>query len=212
MELFRRLKSYRQGLMEIAYWERKFQEEGGHHNTWRRSHFEELFIKSVGDPILFEAIFFTTAPVVDIGCGPRGSLEWVGPGRVLIGVDPLVDIYRDGRYFVQEDSNMLYIKGTAENLPLPTGFAQVLLSYDVLGRVSDFEKASSEILRVLRPGGYFLGGLDIDAPATPGEPTSLDEKSIREHLLEKMEMVYETVAPNVEGKHGILYCCYRKGV
>lgn len=33
--------------------------------------------------------------VLDVGCGPRGSLEWADRARVRVGLDPLVDAYRE---------------------------------------------------------------------------------------------------------------------
>ncbi len=52
-------------------------------------------------------------------------------------------------------TNVDFVKGDIENLPLPDNRFNVILSNCVLNLVPDKKKAFSEIMRVLKPGGHF---------------------------------------------------------
>jgi len=52
-------------------------------------------------------------------------------------------------------SNVDFIKGDIEQMPLPDNSYDVILSNCVLNLVPDKQKAFSEMLRVLKPGGHF---------------------------------------------------------
>ncbi|MFZ2286835.1 MAG: arsenite methyltransferase [Bacteroidales bacterium] len=52
-------------------------------------------------------------------------------------------------------SNIKFVKGDIEEMPLPDNSYDVVVSNCVLNLVPDKQKAFSEILRVLKPGGHF---------------------------------------------------------
>ena len=52
-------------------------------------------------------------------------------------------------------SNVNFLKGDIENIPLPDNSYDVVISNCVLNLVPHKEKAFAEILRVLKPGGHF---------------------------------------------------------
>jgi arsenite methyltransferase len=52
-------------------------------------------------------------------------------------------------------SNVSFVKGDIEAMPLPPGQVDVVVSNCVLNLVPDKQKAFTEILRVLKPGGHF---------------------------------------------------------
>lgn len=54
-----------------------------------------------------------------------------------------------------EYTNIEFIRGDIEEMPLPDNSYDVVISNCVLNLVPDKEKAFSEIMRVLRPGGHF---------------------------------------------------------
>jgi SAM-dependent methyltransferase len=83
--------------------------------------------------------------VVDVGCGygeTRKPVEELG-GK-WIGVEP----FEGGAHT---------IVGRAEALPLEDASCDVVVMNAVLEHVQDAGKAFSEVARILRPGGYFLG-------------------------------------------------------
>jgi len=52
-------------------------------------------------------------------------------------------------------SNVEFVRGDIEQIPLPENSYDVVISNCVLNLVPDKEKAFSEIMRVLKPGGHF---------------------------------------------------------
>lgn len=52
-------------------------------------------------------------------------------------------------------TNVAFVRGDIENMPLPDKQFDVILSNCVLNLVPDKQKAFSEIMRVLKPGGHF---------------------------------------------------------
>lgn len=52
-------------------------------------------------------------------------------------------------------TNVEFVKGDIDNMPFGDNFCDVIVSNCVLNLVPDKDKAFSEIMRVLRPGGHF---------------------------------------------------------
>ena len=71
---------------EVAYWRGVYRREGqltNDHYTW---FYTSYFGLGPAD--------YTDRRVLDIGCGPRGSLEWADMASERVGLDPLVDEYQ----------------------------------------------------------------------------------------------------------------------
>ena len=66
----------------------RFTEENG---VLGNEHFEVLFAEHFG----VHRSFFAGKRILDIGCGPRGSLEWASDTSRRVGSDPLVDAYSE---------------------------------------------------------------------------------------------------------------------
>ena len=47
----------------------------------------------------------------------------------------------------------------------------------------------AEILRVIKPGGLFIGSFNLEEPATACEPQQLNESIIRDNLLNSLEIL-----------------------
>ena len=60
--------------------------------------------------------FFGDKRILDIGCGPRGSLEWADNATETVGADPLVGVYRR---LGTDRHRMKYVEAGAERLPFP---------------------------------------------------------------------------------------------
>jgi ubiquinone/menaquinone biosynthesis C-methylase UbiE len=105
--------------------------------------------------------------VLDIGCGPRGSLEWADMAAERVGLDPLAERYRalgTGRH------RMRYVASGAESIPFPDGYFDVVCSFNSLDHVDDLDRVVAEIGRVVRPGGLFLLITDVNHKPTLTEP------------------------------------------
>lgn len=113
--------------------------------------------------------FYRDKKILDIGCGPRGSLEWADVASETVGLDPLADSYEKlgtGRH------RMKYVKAFSEAMPFPDGYFDVVSSMNSLDHVDDLDKTIGEIIRVTAPGGSFLLIVDVNHPATRCEPVT----------------------------------------
>lgn len=147
---------------ELAFWQLRAAAEGELGN----GHYERLFTLMFGLP----REHFAGKRLLDIGCGPRGSLEWADDALERVGLDPLVDRYRGlgiGRHA------MTYVAAPAEQIPFADGHFDIVSSLNSLDHVDDLDASRAEIARVLRPGGDLLLEVEIGHAATATEPHDL---------------------------------------
>jgi SAM-dependent methyltransferase len=95
--------------------------------------------------------------VLEIGCGYGGSavhFAELGAKRV-VGLEPFEKPCKQGRAFVAEKrvSNVKFVVGFGEQIPLRSNLFDVVTSYDVFEHVEDLGSVLDECLRVLKPGG-----------------------------------------------------------
>ncbi len=113
--------------------------------------------------------FYCGKRVLDIGCGPRGSLEWANMAADCVGLDPLADSYKELR---TKPHRMKYVAAPAELMPFGDEYFDVVSSFNSLDHVDDLEVSLTEIGRVLKPGGLFLLLTDVNHRPTVCEPLS----------------------------------------
>lgn len=98
--------------------------------------------------------------VVDVGCGAGiDSLiaaRMVGPTGAVVGVDMTPAMLERARSGARQAGfgHVAFHQGLAESLPVPDGWADVVISNGVINLCADKQQAFSEIRRVLKPGGY----------------------------------------------------------
>lgn len=149
-------------LGELAYWRERHAQEGrlgnAHYGPVFTDHFELAADRVRGSRIL------------DVGCGPRGSLEWSDGANLRVGLDPLAFEYRA---FGTATHRMQYVAATSDRLPFASASLDVVSAFNSLDHVEDVEATLSEVARVLRPGGDFLLLVDVNHEPTVLEPLSL---------------------------------------
>ena len=97
--------------------------------------------------------------VVDVGCGAGfDSLiasRMVGAEGSVVGVDMTPAMLVKARQSAAQAgmANVTFCEGYAEALPVPNGWADVVISNGVLNLVPDKAAALQEMARVLKPGG-----------------------------------------------------------
>ncbi|MEE9255649.1 MAG: methyltransferase domain-containing protein [bacterium] len=97
--------------------------------------------------------------VVDIGCGAGMdsflAASFVGPGGGVIGVEMTQEMLEKARAAAgEEEIPQLELKeGFAEDLPVPDGWADVVISNGVVNLCPDKSRVFAEMRRVLKPGG-----------------------------------------------------------
>ena len=118
-----------------------------------------------------EPSFYAGKRVLDIGCGPRGSLEWASMAAERVGLDPLVESYRS---LGIDKHQMSYVGVGAEHIPFDDGHFDVVASFNSLDHVDDLDAALREIARVTAPGGTWLLVVDVAHGPTVTEPQRLE--------------------------------------
>ncbi len=95
--------------------------------------------------------------VLDLGCGAGLDLllaaRAVGPSGRVIGLDMTDEMLHAASRNVAGQGNISLLRGYLEDIPLPDGSLDVVLSNCVINLSPDKEKCLSEAFRVLRPGG-----------------------------------------------------------
>ena len=149
---------------ELAYWKIQKLKTPQLNND----HYEEFYTHTFD----MRRSDYNGKSVLDIGCGPRGSLEWVPDTTVAIGLDPLAKEYID----LQVSSNKLKMKlveGYCENIPFEDNYFDIVTSFNSLDHVENLRLSTHEIQRVLKPGGLLLLICDVNRKATITEPHTI---------------------------------------
>jgi arsenite methyltransferase len=121
------------------------------------------------------------AVLASLGCGNPTALAQLSPGEVVLdlgsggGIDVLLSAKRVGptgkAYGLDMTDEMLalarenqrkagvgnveFLKGEIENIPLPDGSVDVIISNCVINLSADKDRVLGEAFRVLKPGGRF---------------------------------------------------------
>lgn len=146
---------------EMAFWESRTLIKG----VLSNDHYEYFYTTHFG----IDKSFYRDKKILDIGCGPRGSLEWATEAQVRVGLDPLADAYRrlgTGRHAME------YSASGAENIPYSNECFDIVCSLNSLDHVDNLDLVIPEIIRVIALEGLFLLLTDIHTHPTILEPAA----------------------------------------
>ncbi|GAC1610989.1 MAG: hypothetical protein NVS3B26_21010 [Mycobacteriales bacterium] len=128
----------------------------------------------VANPFLLRTI----APgerVVDVGSGAGldsfVAASYVGPRGRVVGVDMTDEMLAKARSNAAAlgARQVEFRKGYAEDLPVPSGWADAVLSNGVINLCEDKRVVLDEVWRVLRPGGFLQFADIAHARPIPGD-------------------------------------------
>src|SRR5215217_7401253 len=117
--------------------------------------------------------------VLDLGSGAGGdvliSARRVGPSGKAIGLDMTDEMLALARKNAADAgvANVEFVKGYIEDLPLPDGSVDVVISNCVINLSGDKQRVLNEAARVLKPGGRFAVS-DVIADEDMDEATRAD--------------------------------------
>jgi len=167
---------------ELNFWRSRLKINKG---KFSNSHYERLLLAIAEEP---SDDFLSGKIVADFGCGPRGSLVWASSALLRIGIDVLADRYADEFTDNIVSHGMIYLKSTENVIPLPSDFVDVMFTLNAMDHVDNFPVMCKEIIRVLKPGGEFIGSFNLEEPRSTCEPQQLNERIIKENLLNHLEV------------------------
>jgi ubiquinone/menaquinone biosynthesis C-methylase UbiE len=187
-------KDRAKAFFEWKYWQWQHLTEGGELSN---NHYLWSFTEGFG----LSRDFYKGLDVLDVGCGPRGSLEWCTEAKSIVGLDPLA------RKYTQLNSGtphrMKYVEGGAEEMPFNNHSFDVVSFMNSLDHVADLSRTLSEVHRVVRPGGHVLILTDIHDEPAVCEPTviSWDLKAefadeydiVLERRLRRFDKIYDSL-------------------
>jgi len=107
--------------------------------------------------------------VVDIGCG-AGIDSLIAAGMVgsegaVIGIDMTPSMLEKAQAGVGDLDHVEFRLGFGEELPVPDGWADVIISNGVVNLMPDKQEVFTEMARVLKPGGRIqIGDILVDRP------------------------------------------------
>ena len=147
---------------EIAFWRSERAAKGQLTNEWYLQFYTSTFD--------LEPSFYAGKRILDIGCGPCGSLEWADMAAERVGLDPLVPKYLK---MGADRHKMTYVAASSDAIPFPAEHFEVVCAFNSLDHVAHLEKTIVEIKRVVRPGGLFLLITEVNHRPTATEPIDL---------------------------------------
>ena len=187
-----------------------------------RDHYEELFTRHFN----LKKEDYVGKEVLDVGCGPRGSLEWAEGTVRRIGLDPLAEQYR---VLGTDLHSMRYVAAPAEQMPFLDSSFDIVSSFNSLDHVENVPAVAKEIIRVLKPGGMFLLLTDVGHAPTVTEPATFGwevvdlfapplvtefqnryEKSARRAIYRSLRNAIPYNSANTRKRYGVLHVLLRK--
>jgi arsenite methyltransferase len=135
----------------------------------------------VGNPFMLGPIHKGEA-VLDVGCG--GGVDtltaamMVGSGGKAIGIDLIPEMVERAKENLEKTTlkNVSFRESSPEEMPLPDGSFDVVISNGVFNLVPDKPKALSEVYRVLKPSGRLMMADQILTSEFPGDKNARIEK------------------------------------
>jgi ubiquinone/menaquinone biosynthesis C-methylase UbiE len=157
--LSERMRTLIKRASELLYW----MYARARYGRFSNDHYIQIYTDHFG----LSPAHYTGKRILDIGCGPRGSLEWAEMAAERVGLDPLADQYQS---LGAANHRMQYVASGAESIPFPDGHFDVVCSFNSLDHVDHLDRVIAEIGRVVKPGGLFLLITDVNHAPTLTEP------------------------------------------
>jgi SAM-dependent methyltransferase len=183
-QILRRIRYHlsKKNTAELTFWRGRLKVDKGKFNN---SFYERMMLAMAEES---NDNFLKGKIVADFGCGPRGSLVWASSASLRIGIDVIADRYANEFTDNIISHEMIYLKSTENVIPLPSDFVDIMFTLNAMDHVDNFSVMCNEIMRVIKPGGQFIGSFNLEGPVSTYEPQQLNENIIKENLLNNLEV------------------------
>jgi SAM-dependent methyltransferase len=116
---------------------------------------------------------------VEIGGGPFPAITAVRHGwRRAAAVDPLARAYAEEGLLVTACESVVHVEAPGERVPLPGGFADLVVIENCLDHVDDPAAVVAEMSRLLRPGGLVWLFVDLSTHVDAMHPHPMTESRL----------------------------------
>lgn len=187
---------------ELKYWKTRKEKE----KKLSNDHYKPFYTENFG----LSDEFFQDKKILDIGCGPRGSLEWADMTEERIGLDPLADEYLK---LGANEHQMKYVKAYSEDMPFRDNYFDIVCAFNSVDHVEDLDKTCHEIQRVLKPTGTLLLLVDVHDEPTTNEPQIISWDFVKsyfsslkvlteEHYEKSENGMYDSIRKKIPFDHG----------
>ena len=154
------MRNYFKETNEFLFWRLQHVRSNG---ALYNGHMPYFFTDHFGLPVSY----YQGKKVMDVGCGPIGTLEWADGVAERVGLDPLANKYlRLGA----KNHKMNYVNAGSENIPFADGHFDIVTTFNSLDHVEDIEATIAEVCRVLKPDGDLLLIVEVNHEPTVTEP------------------------------------------
>jgi 2-polyprenyl-3-methyl-5-hydroxy-6-metoxy-1,4-benzoquinol methylase len=94
--------------------------------------------------------------ILEVGSGWGGiCIELFHAGGLVTGIEPDTEELQISKLLNESEGTKVdFIRGYGENLPFIDNFFDIIVCNSVIEHVADFSKVISEMMRVLKPGGF----------------------------------------------------------
>lgn len=153
---------------------------------------------------------------LEVGCGPYSNTRIISKIIKINEIhctDPLMDVYKKfKKTWISEMTRLNKIiasQGRAENIDYLDNFFDLCICINVLDHVEDAEKSLMELIRVLKPGGYFIFGQELvdekdlieeNIKKDFGHPIKLVQNYLDEIILPKFSVRLQKILFRQEGR------------
>ena len=174
---------------ELAFWQHLVKHDakralGGTfeevYGRWQRERLDELasFLGLRGAGEL--ASWCAARSVVEIGAGPYPSIA-AAHWKRAVAIDPLADGYTSEDLLPKDCfcDEVTYLASPGESVPLPSGFADIVVIENCLDHVDEPRAVVKEIWRLLKPGGMMWLLVDLMNYSDHMHPNPFSEVTLR---------------------------------
>jgi SAM-dependent methyltransferase len=198
----------------FLYHEKYGRDEFGAAYDAERRAYSRLLLEEVANHLSRTPTWLEDKTVVSIGCGCSGDLVTF-PSRVKIAIDPLLYVYQQLGLLMSDEvgSPTLYLSIGAEELPLLSDYADLVICRNALDHMHNPASALKEMGRILNNDGALFVSVDIGGEPTPDEPTVFSTDSLEALLLQEQFEIISSAGdelPHSAWRHSSMRIMARK--